>query len=323
MLETPLRLDQTTVEEPLLAGVELGGTKCVVTLARGRQVVAQQRLATTRPEPTLSQIEALLDDWRAASPFAALGVACFGPLDLDPQSAGWGRIRATPKAHWAGADIRGRLASRYDCPIGFDTDVAAAALAEGRWGAAAGLRSHAYVTVGTGVGVGLVIEGRSVRGLGHVEAGHVRVRRMAGDAWLGSCPFHGDCVEGLASGTAIQARLGRPAGSVDARHEAWSYAADALAQMLHAILLIAAPERVLFGGGVILSQPHLLPRIRAAMSESLAGYGAAAEVSPEDLIRVAGLGAAAGPLGSIALAKDALAAADASLAHRKTGCGQG
>lgn len=297
------------LSEPLLAGVELGGTKCVVTLAGGETIVAQERIATRDPGTTLADVEGVLDRWQADSAFSALGVASFGPLDLDPLSASWGRITTTPKPGWSRIDVRGRLANRYARPTGFDTDVAAAALAEGRWGSAFGLRSYGYVTVGTGVGVGLVIDGRSIRGLGHVEAGHIRVRRALGDAWAGACPFHGDCVEGLASGAAIKARLGRPGNAVEPDHEVWGYVADALAQMLHAVALIAAPQRILFGGGVIQSQPGLLPKIRVALSDSLAGYGAAASIAPEDLIQPAGLGADAGPLGAIALARDALAAA--------------
>ena len=291
---------------PLVASVELGGTKCICLLGRGPdEIVDRRRIATGAPEPTLAAIEAVLDAWQAGpQPFAALGIAAFGPLDLDPDSPRWGRVGATPKPGWRGVDLAGRLRRRYGVPTGFDTDVDGAALAEGRWGAARGLRDFAYVTVGTGIGVGLVADGRPLIGFSHGEAGHIRIARAPGDDWPGSCPFHGDCVEGLASGPAIATRTGRPAAEAAPDDPIWPLVAHALAQLCHSLALVAAPRLILAGGGVMEAQPQLFPMIRQALSRSLADYVA---LPGGDYVVPPGLGAMAGPCGGLALALDALA----------------
>jgi fructokinase len=190
------------------AGVELGGTKCVALLARGPdEVLARETVPTTSPDETLGALARILSNWRSNG-FEALGVASFGPVDLDESSPAYGRITSTPKPGWAGADVLGRLQSAAAVPAAFDTDVNGAALAEMRWGAARGLADFAYVTVGTGVGVGLIANGLPMRGFAHCELGHIRVARLAGDDFRGSCPFHGDCVEGLAAGPSLIARVG-------------------------------------------------------------------------------------------------------------------
>ena len=201
--------------------------------------------------------------------------------------------------------MAGRLRRRYAVPTGFDTDVNGAALAEGRWGAARGLEDFAYITVGTGIGVGLIVKGRPIGGFSHAEAGHLRIGRAPGDDWPGACTFHGDCVEGLASGPAIAARLGLDPASIDADHCAWPLVAHALAQMLHNLVLTAAPRLILIGGGVMEAQPHLFPLIRAALGQSLNSYVA---VPDGDFVRPPELGAMAGPCGAIALGLDALGA---------------
>jgi fructokinase len=282
-----------TLAAPVIAGVELGGSTCVALIARGRRVLDQVRVPTTDPTATLSTLSNVIGRWAVLQPIAALGLASFGPLDLDPASPGYGRLTTTPKPGWAGAAVRDRLALRLPVPIGLDTDVAGAALAEGLWGAAAGARVHAYLTVGTGIGGAVVADGRVLRGLGHAEMGHARVRRAAGDGFAGVCPYHGDCLEGLASGTAIAARAGAPA--------------ETLAELAATLILTLAPEKILIGGGVALGQPHLLPMIRRRVSRKLAGYvdgltGAALERRNQP----PGLGALAGPLGAIALGRSAL-----------------
>ena len=237
-------------ESPLVAGVELGGTKCVCILASGPEDVrGEARIATTTPEETLGSVTEVLRQWRAGPGFAALGIASFGPLELDERSPDHGRIVATPKPGWSGADLT-VLGAGLGVPVSLDTDVNGAAFAEGRWGAARGLRSFAYVTVGTGIGVGTVIGGRTVRGLGHSEAGHLRVARPAGDEWPGVCPYHGDCVEGLASGPAVKARAGRSGDQVGPDDPVWDMVVHALGGMLHNLVLTTAPERILIGGGV-------------------------------------------------------------------------
>ncbi|HEY0044132.1 MAG TPA: ROK family protein [Allosphingosinicella sp.] len=288
-----------------LAGVELGGTKCVCTLATGPEDVIDQRtVPTTTPEETLGAIEAVLRGWMEDGGFAALGIASFGPVDLDPASPTWGYITATPKPGWQRIDIAPRLRAAFGVPVAFDTDVNGAALAEMRWGAGRGLSDFAYITVGTGVGVGLVVNGAPTRGFQHCELGHVRVARVAGDDWPGACPYHGGCVEGLAAGGAIKARLGvEDASGLLPEHPVWETVAHAITQLCHTIVCAAAPRRIVIGGGVVSGQPHLLGRIEPMLVESLAGYMLLPEEAP--YVTAPGLGDMAGPLGAIALAASA------------------
>lgn len=284
-----------------IAGVELGGTKCVAALAGPDGVLlARETVATTTPDETLPQLRAILNGWRG---FEAVGLASFGPVDLDPASPTWGRITTTPKPGWRMANVAEALGSGLNVPVGFDTDVNGAALAEMRWGAGRGMADFAYVTVGTGVGVGLVANGRPPRGFGHSELGHVRIARLAGDDWSGACPYHGDCVEGLAAGGSIGARAGRPAAQLDDDDPVWDGVVHALAQLCHVLVCAAAPRRIAIGGGVVSGRPSLLPRIEAALIDSLAGYVA---LPPGPYVVAPGLGDLAGPLGAIALGLDAL-----------------
>jgi fructokinase len=283
------------------AGVELGGTKCVVILASGPdEVVAREIVPTSSPEETLGRIETILSSWE----FAALGIASFGPLDLDPQSPAYGRITTTPKPGWQGIEVAGRLARAAAVPTAFDTDVNGAALAEMRWGSGQGLDDFAYVTVGTGIGVGLIVNGKPTRGFAHCELGHIRVPRFKGDNWPGHCPFHGDCVEGLASGSALQARLGSVAvNDIGPSDPLWDGVAWTLAQLCHAIVCAAAPRAIAIGGGVVVAQPQLIGKIEQLLVRSLNSYLELPQGSA--YVRVPGLGADAGPLGSIALAMTA------------------
>jgi fructokinase len=287
----------------LVAGVELGGTKCICLLGSGPQDVRERRRVDTHdPVSTLASIRGVLLEWHARAPLRALGVASFGPLDLDPRSATHGAVVSTPKPGWSGANLLGALALE-GVPTGVDTDVNAAALAEHRWGGAQGLDHYVYVTVGTGIGVGTVVHGRPVRGLGHSEAGHLRVGRLPGDAWPGACPFHRDCVEGLASGPAVAARAGVPSEQLPATHAAWETVAFAIGGLLHNLVLTVAPQRILVGGGIALGQPHLLPRVRSALVASLSGYAHAAALGRDidRYVRSPALGHDAGPLGALAL----------------------
>jgi len=288
-----------------LAGVELGGTKCIAILGSGPDDIQMQaEVPTTTPDATLGALRDILGRWHRDTGFEALGIGSFGPLDLET-----GSIAATPKPGWAGAAVRDRLSDGLDIPIAIDTDVTGAALAEGQWGAAQGLRSFCYITVGTGIGAGVIVNGKPVGGLGHAEAGHIRVGRVPGDSWHGNCPFHGDCVEGLASGSAIVARIGGSASGLAEDDPVWDLVSDALAQLLHALALVATPERVIMGGGVINAQPHLVARIRDNMGKSLAGYSSplATPVARERFLQTSGLGRNVGPLGALALARAALA----------------
>jgi fructokinase len=264
------------------------------------------------PEATLRRIESIFRDWKTVhGPIASLGIASFGPVDLAPRSPTYGSITTTGKPGWRNTDVVRRMARAMEVPVGFDTDVNGAALAEGRWGAARGLSDFAYVTVGTGVGVGLMVNGRPAYGFSHPELGHLRVARQAGDVWQGACAFHGACVEGLASGEAIGARAGVPAREVPADSPIWETVAHTLGQLLHAIALTTAPRRILVGGGVVEGRPQLLIGIRRLLEESLNGYlNLEKLIGRMDRYVVApGLGPQAGPLGALAIAADARFAA--------------
>ena len=287
------------------AGVELGGTKCVLTLAASKdQQLACEVVPSTSPAETVGRIEEILLRWQQERPLTSLGIASFGPVDLDPASRTYGFITTTSKPNWGGTDVAQRLKASLGVPTAFDTDVNGAAFAEMRWGAGQGMRDFAYVTVGTGVGVGLIANGFAMRGFMHCELGHIRVARLAGDDWPGACPFHGDCVEGLASGSALAARFGgHPLDDLREDDPVWDSVVFTLAQLCHTIACTAAPRAIAIGGGVLERQPHLLERIQPALDESLNGY----LDLPANFIRSPALGAKAGPLGSIALAIDAAA----------------
>jgi fructokinase len=262
----------------------------------------------TEPHKTLGLIAEQLGNWQGVhGKIAALGIACFGPVDLQPRSPTYGHITSTPKPGWQDVDVVGHLGAAEPIPTRFDTDVNGAALAEGRWGAARELADFAYVTVGTGVGVGLVVNGRLVYGFGHPELGHTRVARLAGDQWPGSCPSHGDCVEGLASGTAIAARTGAAAELLPVDSPVWQPVAHAIAQLLHTIVLATAPRRIILGGGVMQSRPQLIEEVRVRLLRSLNGYLPLEKLtgSIAQYVVAPGLGMLAGPLGALALASDA------------------
>ena len=305
--------------KPLLGGVELGGTKCVCLIGTGpRDIRGRTAIPTgSDAETTLAWIRKIFSDWQSAhGQIQGFGIASFGPIDLSRRSPTYGFITSTTKPGWSHTNVVARLTVGDPQRIGFNTDVNGAALAEGRWGAARGLDDFAYVTVGTGVGVGLVVGGRPVFGCNHTELGHVRVARIPGDAWPGICKFHGDCVEGLASGPAIGARAGLAAAQVPDASPVWHLAAHALAQMLHGMVLATAPRRILIGGGVAEARPGLLIELRRLLCESLNGYLEIEELGDgiDRFIVAPGLGSLAGPLGALALAADAHAAATAQAA---------
>jgi fructokinase len=286
------------------AGVELGGTKCVAILARGPgEVLAREMVPTTTPDETLGQLADILRRWRSGQGYEALGIASFGPVDLGQRSPTFGHITSTPKPGWSGTDVLGQLQRAAEVPAAFDTDVNGAALAEMRWGSGQGFHDFAYITVGTGVGVGLIVNGAPTRGFAHCELGHIRVPRLDGDQFAGSCPFHGDCVEGLAAGPSLVARVGADrVARLPADDPVWESVASAIAQMCHAIACAAAPRAIAIGGGVVERQPHLLERVQRMLVDSLAGY---LQLPAGAYVRPPALGADAGPLGAIALAMSA------------------
>jgi fructokinase len=296
-----------------VAGVELGGSKCICLLASGPDDIRRElRTATLGPVKTLAAIEAVLTEWHAEENLRALGLASFGPLDLDPASAEFGSIVGTPKSGWDRVALLS-WAQRFAVPVALDTDVNAAALAEGMWGSAQGLKSWVYVTVGTGIGVGSIVDGKAVRGLGHSEAGHLRVPRLPESRLPGNCPFHGDCVEGLASAPAVQARAGLPIEEIPDDHPVWAEVAHALTSLFHNLILTVVPERIVVGGGIVLGRPQLLPRIRSMLCASLGNYAHGSRIAHhiQEFLVLPALGERAGPLGAIALAQRALRSAGA------------
>lgn len=291
----------------LFAGIELGGTKVVIGFgSRPDDLETPIRIPTTTPSETLAEVVRVLEARTRTQDLAAIGVASFGPVVLDPASADYGRISRTPKPHWSEADLVGPL-RRFAVPVGLATDVGGAALAEGRWGAAAGLSDHVYVTVGTGVGMGVVVNGTLVRGVLHPEAGHLPVRRDPRDDFPGVCPFHGGCLEGLVSGPAIAARLGRRGETLAADDPVWEVLAGYLAQMAAALTYVLAPQRILLGGGVG-ATPHLLHRVRTALRAELGGYlpHLDTDAALDLYLQPPGLGDRSGVLGAIVLAANAL-----------------
>ena len=292
---------------PVVAGVELGGTKAIAIVGRGQSIFDSVTVPTTTPAATLGAMAAQLTSWADRWHPRALGIASFGPIALRADCPDYGHMLATPKAGWAGADVVGWLAAAVAGPCALHTDVTAAALAEGEWGAAQGLSDYVYVTIGTGIGMGIIVNGAPVVGRLHPEAGHVRVRRLAGDAFQGVCPFHGDCLEGLASGPAIAARGGANPSALSPDDPAWAYVADAIAESFAGLILTLAPQAIVMGGGVGVGQGHLLPRIRALVGEKLADYLPSLDAPALDgLIVPAGLDHKAGPLGALLVAQKAL-----------------
>jgi fructokinase len=288
--------------------VEAGGTKFVCAVANERgELLAEHRLATADPPSTLGNVMAFLEEGaRAHGPLAAIGVASFGPVELDRRSPRYGFIGRTPKPGWSGTDLTGELARHFRCPIGFDTDVNAAALAEHRWGAARDVENLVYLTIGTGIGGGVIVDGIPIHGLMHPEIGHIHPRRHALDTFAGLCPFHGDCLEGLASGPAILARSGASLLELDASHLQWEIEADYLGQLCAQLILTVSPQRIVMGGGVM-NQAALLPLIRSRILHWLGGYLDRSELlnSLHRYVVAPKLGENAGVLGALLLAKDA------------------
>ena len=288
-----------------IAGIELGGTKVVCGIATGAGEVLQRTSIPTRePAETLIDIrnwlEPRLDD------ATGLGIASFGPVYVDPASPRYGQIGTTPKTAWCDFDLLKAIREWADLPLALDTDVNAAALAEIRWGAASGHENVVYVTVGTGIGGGIVSNGRAVHGLMHPEIGHMKPRRLPDDDLDGMCPFHGDCFEGLAAGPAIRARWGKPLNELPADHPAFAMEADYLGQLAVNLLLTASPTKLIFGGGVM-NVVALLPMIRDAAARHLNDYLDLTNLSnaSEELIVTPGLESNAGLLGAVALVIDA------------------
>jgi fructokinase len=283
-------------------GIEAGGSKWVCAVGSGPSDIRETTtFPTTAPDATIARA---VEFFVGNGSVAAIGIGSFGPIESRRSSQRFGFITTTPKPGWAQTDVVGRLEELLDVPVAFDTDVNAAALGEHRWGAAVGLDTFCYVTVGTGIGGGIVTNGRLVHGLVHPELGHMRIPHdRVADPFPGSCPFHGDCFEGLASAGAMRRRWGRDPTELE-DDAPWELEAHYLALGLANVVCAVSPERIILGGGVS-KEPRLLPLVHEQLRELLAGYFDAPELTDGigDFVVRPGLGDRAGVLGAIALAQ--------------------
>jgi len=293
---------------PLFGAIEGGGTKFVLMIGRSpTDIVRRASIPTTSPVETLARCIAFFHDAQLEQRVSAIGVGMFGPVDLDRRSATYGSITSTPKAGWGNTDVVGPLTRALGVPIGWEHDVTAALLGERRWGAAAGLDPVLYLTVGTGVGAGVFVNGAPLHGLLHPEMGHLLLPALPGDEFSGVCPFHGRCLEGLVSGPAIAKRAGRPAEDLPATSPIWTMVAEYLAMALMNYSLVLSPRRLVLGGGV-LHQPALLPRVRVSLRRRLADYlqHPLLRERLDEYIAPSALGDDAGVLGALELAQQAV-----------------
>lgn len=296
---------------PLVGGIEAGGTKFLCAVGTGPEDIRDEiRIPTTTPEETIGRAVAFLGEWserHPEEPLRAVGIGSFGPVDPDPASPTWGCITSTPKPGWERVPFARTVERELGVPVAFDTDVNAAALGERRWGAARGLDTFVYVTVGTGIGGGGLVNGRPMHGLLHPEMGHIRVPHdMEEDPYPGCCPYHGDCLEGLAAGPALAGRWGKAAEDLPERHPAWVLEANYLAHALATYTLVLSPRRIVVGGG-LMKRGSLYPMLRTRVSDLLAGYvrHPAIEEGLDRYIVPPGLGERSGLLGAFALARPA------------------
>ena len=288
----------------LVGAIEAGGTKFVCAIGTDPQNIEEIRFPTTSPEET---IQKAIDFFKAKEidlgKIQAIGIGTFGPAEVNPKSEKFGWITNTPKEKWQQTDLITPIKNALgDIPFAFDTDVNAAAWGEGRWGAAQGLDHHVYITVGTGIGGGAVNDGKILHGKNHPEMGHLRIPKDSSiDPFPGICPFHGDCLEGLASGTAIKERWNTDPSSLPEDHKAWELESTYLADAILNLTLTLSPERFILGGGVM-EQTHLFPMIRTKLNQRLAGYVEIENI--DNFVLPPGLGSKSGVLGAIALAQD-------------------
>ena len=285
-------------------GIEAGGSKWECAVGTGpADLRATATLPTTTPAETIDRAVAFFE---REGPIGALGIGSFGPLDANSASPTWGFVTTTPKPGWAHTDVGGEIRRRLGVPVAFDTDVNAAALGEHRWGAAQGLDTSCYITVGTGIGGGAMVGGRLLHGFMHPEFGHMRIPHdCTADPYAGSCPYHGDCWEGLASGRALEARWGAPAHELT-NEAVWDLEARYLALGLVSVICVLSPERVIMGGGVM-SQPGLIERVHRQIVALMNGYLDAPVLGDgiSGFITAPALGRRAGVLGALALAESA------------------
>lgn len=291
------------MSEPLYGCIEAGGTKFVVGIAATPDNIRETaRFDTISPDETIgATINWLREAQARHGELCAVGIASFGPLELDRSASNWGHITATTKPGWSDCSFGRRVAAALGVPVGFDTDVNGAALAEARWGAGQGQAVSVYVTIGTGIGGGAIVHGKPLLGLSHPEMGHIRPQRHPDDLDFGGiCPFHGDCLEGLASGPAIKARWGVSLSELTAGHPGHGIVAHYISQLVVTLQSIMEPGRLILGGGVM-ATPGLLEHVRQKATSLGQGYfrGKAVEI-----IVPPALGDKSGLLGGLALAQD-------------------
>ena len=296
----------STIPSKLYAGIEAGGTKFNCVIGTDPQTILRRtKIATTTPEATLVEVK----DWFVQQSlelgsFSALGIACFGPLDLQPASPSYGHITATPKPHWSNTDVAGYFQAEFNVPVGFDTDVNGSALGEHLHGAGQNISDFVYVTVGTGIGAGIFVNGTLLTGMIHSELGHIRLPRDPGkDSFEGNCSFHGDCLTGLAAGPAINARWNCSGSSLPEDHPAWDLEAHYLALMCVNIVMSYSPKRIILGGGVM-DQRHLFSVIRRKFAQLMNGF-MLPETPLDHYIVPPGLPGTSGEVGALALAINA------------------
>ncbi len=288
----------------LYGGIEAGGTKFICAVGTGPDDLRMTQFPTTRPDETFARAVAFFQE---QAPLAAIGIGSFGPVDPNPASRTYGYITTTPKPGWAHVDFAGAIRRALGVPVGFDTDVNAAALGEYRWGAARRIDNFIYLTIGTGIGGGVMVNGELLHGLIHPEMGHIRLPHdRAADPFEGWCPFHGDCFEGLAAGPAIEKRWGPRGEELPADHPAWTLEAHYIAHAVANFVCTMSPQRVVLGGGVM-QQTHLLPMIRQQVRDLLNGYIQSPAILEriDEYLVAPGLGEHAGVLGALALAERA------------------
>lgn len=288
-----------------LGAIEAGGTKFVVCIGDEEgNIIERASFPTESPEKTMESIYQFFD----TREFDAIGVGCFGPIDPDLNSETYGYVTTTPKQGWQNFNIMGALKARYDVPMAFDTDVNGAALGEAYFGAAKGLDSALYLTIGTGIGGGAIVEGKLVHGLLHPEMGHMKLTMREDDTYEGACPFHGTCFEGLAAGPAIEKRWGKKGSELPVDHPAWDLEAYYIGQALAIYILTLSPKKIILGGGVM-HQEQLFPMIYKYVQEILNGYVQKEEITTDKIkeyIVSPGLGDNAGVCGALALAKSVI-----------------
>ena len=287
----------------LFGALEAGGTKMVLAIGNEHgEILEQVSIPTEDPSITVPKII----DYFKQKNIVSLGIGSFGPVDLDPSSSTYGYITSTPKLAWANYDIVGNIKKELSIPIGFDTDVNASALGEATWGSTKGLPSSIYITVGTGIGVGVFLNGSLLHGMLHPEGGHILLSKHSDDTFEGVCPFHPNCLEGLASGPSIEKRWGKKAYDLKDNTKAWELEAYYLAQGIANFILTLSPHRIVLGGGVM-HQEQLFPLIRNKVVELLNGYVKTTQLELiEDYIVPAALEGNQGIMGCIQLAKNAL-----------------